>query len=199
MALDSFIRRLLRAEPDAVTPVMAFMSYNPAIGRVLEGGGVKKFARVAAPLVRGLPNVRSRRHFDRLHSRSVRRILRTFRTSRKRKLSYGQAAKPINVFLKVYVDWAARPSPQVWERLLPLLHVPLDSVLMDKIREKDSAWYQREIWPHVKGQAFPHSLSPSGSEGVLEVARLLSGAVAEEAAPVRCRVGTISRERPLTY
>jgi hypothetical protein len=40
MVPDSFVRRLLRAEPDAVARVMAFMSYNPTIDRVLEGGGL---------------------------------------------------------------------------------------------------------------------------------------------------------------
>jgi hypothetical protein len=138
---------------------MAFMSYNPSIGRVLQGGGVKKFERVARHLVRGLSAVRSRRDFDSLHRRYVRHILTTFRTSRGRKPSYGQAAKPINVFLKVYLDWAGLPNSRVRRRLLPFLHVPLDSVLMGKIKQNEAAWYREKIWPHVKGEVSPHSLS----------------------------------------
>jgi hypothetical protein len=159
MNRDRFITRLAQAEPDAVVRVMAFMSYNPSIGRVLQGGGVKKFERVARRLVRGLSAVRSRRDFDCLHQRYVRQILTTFRTSRGRKPSYGQAAKPINVFLKVYLDWAGLPNPGVRRRVLPFLHVPLDSVLMGKIKQNDAVWYREKIWPHVKGEVFPHSLS----------------------------------------
>lgn len=159
MRPDTFVRRLLKAEPQAVTRVMAFMSYNPAIGRVLQGGGVKKFERVATQLIRGLPRVRSQRDFDRLHSRFVRRILKTFRTSRGGRPSFGQAAKPINVFLKLYVDWASRPDPRTSQRVVRFLHVPLDSVLMGKIKARYPVWYDREIRPHVRGEAFPHSLS----------------------------------------
>lgn len=159
MTSDRFIRRLINSEPEAVTRVMAFMSYNPSIGRVLQGGGVKKFEPVARQLVCALGNVRTRAHFDRLHARCVRRILTTFRTSRDRKPSYGQAAKPINVFLKLYVDWASRPSPRIRRRVLPFLHVPLDSVLMDTIRNEDQRWYRREVHPQVRGEYDPYSLS----------------------------------------
>lgn len=159
MMPDRFVRTLLKSERDAVTRVMAFMSHNPSISRVLEGGGVKKFERVARRLVRALGAVRTQAGFDRLHAGCVSRILTTFRTSRGGKPSYGQAAKPINVFLKVYVDWASRPNGAIRRRILPFLHVPLDSVLMDAIRYEDPTWYRREIHPHVRGEYDPYSLS----------------------------------------
>src|SRR5205823_5650199 len=73
-------------------------------------------------------------------------------TSRAGTASYAQAAKPINVFLKVYVDWAARPNPSVREHLLPFLHVPLDSVLIRAIRRKYPKWYRRVIYPIVRNK-----------------------------------------------
>jgi hypothetical protein len=50
-------------------------------------------------------------------------------------LSWGQAQKPLNVFLKVYIAWARLPEAPVAERLGRLLHVPLDSVLMGFMRK----------------------------------------------------------------
>jgi hypothetical protein len=38
-------------------------------------------------------------------------------TSEGKQISYGQAQKPINVFLKVYVDWAGLPKIEVATRL----------------------------------------------------------------------------------
>ncbi len=159
MSDDRFIRKLLRCEPSAVVRVMAFMSYNPSIGRVLQGGGVKKFEPLARRLVHGLTHVRNREDFDRLHARAVRTIVMKFQTSRGKKPSYGQAAKPINVFLKLYVDWAGRPSSTIRRRVLPFLHVPLDSVLMDAIKYEDPTWYGCEVRPQVRGEYDPYSLS----------------------------------------
>ncbi len=59
--------------------------------------------------------------------------------------SYGQAQKAINVFLKLYVDWARRPNPKVANKILPFLHAPLDSILMGAIWEKYPNFYENDI------------------------------------------------------
>ncbi len=51
-------------------------------------------------------------------------------------MSYGQAQKPVNVFLKVYVDWAKLPDRKTAIRLAKYLHVPLDSVVMGRVRRE---------------------------------------------------------------
>jgi hypothetical protein len=45
------------------------------------------------------------------------------------------------VFLKLYVDWAKLPDRSTAHRLLPYLHVPLDSILMREISKQ----YKRDI------------------------------------------------------
>ena len=152
---DDFIDTLRRQESEVVTSVMAFMSYNPSIGRVLEGGGVGKFQRLAAKLVDELPRAVGRESFDQLHNRYMRCLITNVRTARGRRLSYGQAQKPVNVFLKVYVDWAGRPTTAVRRRLIRHLHVPLDSVLMKTVKTHYPEWYDSIIRPYLKkrGQA----------------------------------------------
>ena len=157
--MDKFVAELIAAETAMVTDVMAFMSYNPSIGRVLEEGGVSKFQKLIAKILPGLTAIQSGSEFDTFHSRCVSAVLRTFKTSRGGKPSYGQAQKPINVFFKVYVDWARKPDDPTRGRLLPFLHVPLDSILMRTIKGTYPSWYKAEVRPHVEIPQQEFSLS----------------------------------------
>lgn len=142
---NKFIEELLKKEDDSVTSVMAFMSYNPSIGRVLEKGGVKKFQKMILQLVNELPQVHSKHDFDNVHDKYTKEVIRTLKTSKTTTISYGQAQKPINVFLKIYVDWARKPNEKIRSKLLPFLHVPLDSILMKTIKKKYQNWYKATI------------------------------------------------------
>ncbi len=117
-------------EPEAITRTMALMAYIPSIGRVLEAGGVGKFADLVVEMMPKFYGLVTREHFDTIHAQTCERILASFKTNKGKSLSYGQAQKPWNVFLKVYVDWARRPDPEFAKKLTPLLHVPLDSIVM---------------------------------------------------------------------
>ena len=44
--MDKYIQELLNSESNSIIEVMAFMSYNPSIGRVFETGGVKVFKKM---------------------------------------------------------------------------------------------------------------------------------------------------------
>jgi hypothetical protein len=162
--MDAFVMQLLAAEDRAVTEVMAFMSYNPSIGRVLEKGGVAKFQKMMTSAVESLPAVQSRGDFDQLHRECVSSLLANFKTSRNSQPSYGQGQKPVNVFFKVYVDWARKPDDQTRGRLLPHLHVPLDSIVMKSIRKQYPAWYRSRVKPLIKAPAQEFSLSKIDEE-----------------------------------
>ena len=55
--MESFIRELRDRENKSIIRTMAFMSYNPSIGRVLEKRGVKKFERIALNLIKELSRI----------------------------------------------------------------------------------------------------------------------------------------------
>ena len=165
--MDEWIQDLLREEPAAVTRVMAFMSYNPSIGRVLEKGGVKKFQELMANMVPQLTEVRDRAQFDALHARCVEKIIADFKTSRGSAPTYGQAQKPVNVFFKVYVDWAGRPDQRTQARLVPFLHVPLDSILMKAVKRRHGPWYAKKIKPYLTSSQQEFSLSKISREAYL--------------------------------
>lgn len=98
---------LVGREPEAVIRTFAMMAYSPAIGRVLEGGSVVRFADLMADEIPKIYSALIEGSFDDWHSRMCARILADFETAKGEMLSYGQAQKPLNVFLKVYIDWAA--------------------------------------------------------------------------------------------
>ncbi len=139
------ITELVRREPEAITRSIAMMAYNPSIGRVLEHGGVNLFGNLMVEIIPRFYGLVSRAHFDTVHTETCERILASFKTNKGKRLSYGQAQKPLNVFLKVYVDWAKLPTHELADVLAPLLHVPLDSLLMGFIKRTYSDEYERRI------------------------------------------------------
>jgi len=159
MLTDKFIQNLLKNEDNSVTSVMAFMSYNPSIGRVLEKGGVKKFQKLILEMINKLPSVNNCSDFDDLHKEYLQKIIAEIKTNSNSQVSIGQAQKPINVFYKVYIDWARKPDENTRNKLLPFLHVPLDSILMETISTKYPDWYQQNIKQYVNNSQKEFRLS----------------------------------------
>lgn len=147
--VDKYIEDLKSREDNFIIEVLAFMSYNPSIGRVLEKGGVIKFKDMALNYVKDLNNILSKEDFDRFHNSWVQKIIDTIQTNGKNPkiCSYGQAQKAVNVFLKLYCDWSSKPDCKTAKGLRPFLHVPLDSIMMSEISKEYPEFYKREIKP----------------------------------------------------
>lgn len=129
------VRLLKQLESKTVLCATAMMTYNPSIGRVLKRGGVNQFIIIVWEMIQKTGNIQSRDEFDRWHDEFVGRVKNEIRTTSKGELiSYGQAQKPVNVFLKLYIDWANLPNLEIANRLRNHLHVPLDSVVMKYVR-----------------------------------------------------------------
>lgn len=144
----------------AVVEGLAMSTYNPSIGRVLAAGGVKKFKAIAWRASHRLEGIGNQRAFDAFHQRMVLQTLRLIkRTSRRRRVSWGQAQKPVNVFLKVYVDWAKLPDARTAIRLARFLHVPLDRVVMDTVRREHRSSHKQIVVPIYRdGGQWPSDL-----------------------------------------
>jgi len=145
--MDKDIEELKRREGQSITEVMAFMSYNPSIGRVLKKRGVKVFQDMAIKKVGAFKKIKTIKGFDKFHKNWVSEFIKKIKTNQNRKCSYGQAQKAINVFLKLFVDWARLPDKKTAKEILPFLHVPLDSILMKAVSKKYEEFYKEKIKP----------------------------------------------------
>lgn len=139
--------RWLEAHRDrAIVEGLAMMTFNPSIGRVLAPGSGLKFKAIARRGLRTLARLKDEASFDRFHYRLVLRTRGVIkRTARRRRVSYGQAQKAVNVFLKVYVDWAKLPDRKTAARLSNFLHVPLDTIVMGQVRREHGEWHKEIV------------------------------------------------------
>lgn len=162
-SIEELIASLLIQEGEAVVRVMAFMSYNPSIGRVFQKGGVAIFQEMAVKKVKRLGNINSVKAFDKFHNEWIKELTEDIKRNNLRNCSFGQAQKAINVFLKLYVDWAKLPDKATASKLLPHLHVPLDSILMKTIAKKFPEFFESKI-KSFRLYNYTHSLSKIGEE-----------------------------------
>ena len=150
--MEKLVGFLRRKELEFTTKGIAMTSYNASIARVLEKGGVDKFEEFAWEAAQQLGGVECVEDFDRFHGNFVGEIMRTLRTNEKtgsKPLSYGQGQKPVNVFLKAYVDKAGLPEAKLAEKLRPFLHVPLDSEMMEYFCEEFPNEYGAFVRPVI--------------------------------------------------
>lgn len=139
---------LRKNEQAAIAETIAMMSYNPSIGRVLKSGGVITFKKVAVRKIKQLKTIKTQSEFDKFHNIFVQDVMKKIRrTSRRVKISYGHGQKPINVFLKIYVDWFSYPNRRIAKRIKRFLHVPLDYWVMRYIKRERRKEYDRMVMP----------------------------------------------------
>jgi hypothetical protein len=145
---SKYIYYLEKKEKIAIAKTMAFMSYNPSIGRVLEKGGVKVFQNMVVKKINILQYIKTKKQFEIFHKKWLNEIIKNINTNGvnlNKKCSVGQAQKAINVFLKLFVDWSNLPNKKVARILLPFLHVPLDRILMNNMQAKFPEDYEKKI------------------------------------------------------
>ena len=100
MDKSQFINLLVGKEPEAIIRTLAMMAFIPAIGRVLEEDSVDRFADLMVETIPKFYGWFTHERFNEVHAETCDQIISSFKTARKKEdLSYGQAQKPVNVFL----------------------------------------------------------------------------------------------------
>lgn len=117
------------------------------MGPIYEKGAVSKFQSLAVQFSRKLSSINTIGEFDVFHEEFMEAVYSQIMNHEGKHLSYGEAQKAINVFLKTYVDRSSLPDAQVANRLRPFLHVPLDSIMIKHFRKKYGADYSSYISP----------------------------------------------------
>ena len=138
---------LRNCEQEAIDKTMLMMAYNPSCARIFSNEANKKIKKKIFSVIELLPEIKTQKKFDTVHKNILDVIVNNIKNFRKNnpsgKISYGQAQKGLNVFLKVFVDWANRPFREVSQVVRKFLHCPLDSIVMKAIKRKEKNLYKK--------------------------------------------------------
>ena len=148
--LEKLVNILKDREPEFIIKGFAGWAYKSSIQRVLEKGGVGKFKEMAWGESAELERITSMEDFDTFHDDFVEKVARSIKTNKGESLTYGQAQKTVNVFLKVYVDRSGLPDRTRADLLGPWLHVPLDSYMMKYFYKEFPEYYNRYVHPIIE-------------------------------------------------
>jgi hypothetical protein len=96
----------------------------------LERNCFAKFQELSYPFALKLKSIGSREEFDVYHRSFVQTFRQEIKTRGGTIVSYGEAQKPINIFLKEYVEKSGLIDPDLSNKLSPMLHVTLDGVIV---------------------------------------------------------------------
>jgi hypothetical protein len=150
-------------ESEGVVRALASIAYVRSQGMALKEGSNDAFIKfVVAEVWPRLSAIHSQGRFDGLHHEWVTGLRQRLRRTRgDERPSYGQGQKSLNVWLKLYVDWASLPDAQTASVLRPWLHCPIDSVVAGALKDQYPDDYRVRIRPHLEGIDYQqhHSLS----------------------------------------
>jgi hypothetical protein len=117
-----------------------------AMNRLFEQGSKQKIAGKLECYFALLAGVEGKEAFEEYHSNfcdwfiqnvfTAEKVLKNKNIKKSRAASYGQAAKVFDVALKVYVYYCNLPDYESAEKLLPLLHSAVDTLMMANLRKK---------------------------------------------------------------
>ena len=117
-----------------------------AMIRIFAQGSKAKIAAKLEELFSGLAEIHSREDYEGRHRSFcdwfTREIRTAEKTTKKGKVhpsqpsSYGQAAKVLDIAIKVYVYYCAQPSAEISQQIVPLLNGAVDIPIMNYLKTK---------------------------------------------------------------
>jgi len=110
-----------------------------AMTRVFTKGSKPKVEEHLGNLFDGLVNVNTREEYEATHRRFCSWFMSTILTTANKPASYGQAAKVLDIAIKVYVYYCVRPDAEVARRILPLLNGAIDTPILKYLKSNGAA------------------------------------------------------------
>ena len=119
---------------------------STAMMRLFKGQSSKTIARELGKILSDLANVQDPEEYTTEHRRFCEWFTEKVRTAEKKigdhaprpsePASYGQAAKVLDMALKVYFYYCGRPSAEVSTRLVSMLNAPVDTLILKCLKQK---------------------------------------------------------------
>jgi hypothetical protein len=141
------VDELLKSEREAIDRTLLMMAYNPSCARIFSTQVNLQIKNVIYSVIKQMRSATDQNSFDRIHKDILDEIVGSIENQKTgkspKRITYGQAQKGLNVFLKVYVDWGNLPDIDTAATLKPLLHCPLDSIVMNSIKSQEPILYKK--------------------------------------------------------
>ena len=142
------LEKLRDHEKEAINKTMLMMAYNPSCARIFAHEANVRIKKRIFSIIEWLPDIKTQESFNKIHKDILDDIVANIKNFREKNpsgiITYGQAQKGLNVFLKVYVDWANLPSSEIADNVRAFLHCPLDSIVMKILKRNEAELY----WKH---------------------------------------------------
>lgn len=113
-----------------------------AMTRVFEAKSIKRIRKKLYECIKEFSSVTTKDEFKMKHEKFCEWFINNIKTSKKtqhnklRKVTFGQAAKVLDVVLKVYIYYCNLPSDKVSSRIMPWLNGAIDTKILKKIKPK---------------------------------------------------------------
>lgn len=105
-----------------------------AMTRVFASGSMAKIGERLEVLFGSLVNVGTREEYQTIHRAFCHWFMSEIQTTAKKHASFGQAAKVLDIAIKVYVYYCTQPSGEVSARVLPLLNGAIDTPILKHLK-----------------------------------------------------------------
>ena len=137
----------VRAEEAKITGVLHMAFDFSSMARTFEKGTKDKFLKRIHAMLPMLADVESQDTFEFIHGEVCNWGCRSLKPSHsgRRRASYGQVAKTLNVVLKVAVYYCGLPNRRQAMRLLPWLHPAIDNPMMKYLGRRYRAEFPNSI------------------------------------------------------
>lgn len=124
-----------------------------AIGRIFKRGSTEKIRKKLYECIDEFFDVRSEEEYCKKHKEFCEWITENIMTSRRKgkltkaskKASWGQAAKMIDITLKVCIYYCKLPSPSVSSKIVPWLNGGIDTTILKNLKKKCDPPFLRGI------------------------------------------------------
>lgn len=126
-----------KAQEAKIKNIVGIATAYPSMARVFKGGSMEKIKPRVEEFLRKLKDMCTEEEYHKQHEEFCRWFTRTIRQAKtQRSASWGQAAKILDVGLKVCVYYCSLPSERVVERVLPWLNPAIDTPLLKDLKRR---------------------------------------------------------------
>lgn len=126
-----------KAQEAKIKNIVGIATAYPAMARVFKSRSMEKIKPKVRECLEKLQDVRAEDEYHKHHDEFCTWFTRTIKTAKtQRSASWGQAAKILDVGLKVCVYYCSLPSERVAERVLPWLNPAIDTPLLKDLKRR---------------------------------------------------------------